>query len=51
MKVRDATKVMKADGWYSVATKGSHREFKHPTGYGSDYHRTSRSPSASRHIA
>jgi predicted RNA binding protein YcfA (HicA-like mRNA interferase family) len=22
---------LQADGWYLVATKGSHRQFKHPT--------------------
>jgi len=30
MKVRDAIKMIKADGWYLVATKGSHRQYKHP---------------------
>ena len=23
--------MLKADGWYLVAQKGSHRQFKHPT--------------------
>jgi len=31
MKVRDVIRLIEADGWYSVATKGSHRQFKHPT--------------------
>ncbi|MEW6716866.1 MAG: type II toxin-antitoxin system HicA family toxin [Chloroflexota bacterium] len=31
MKVRDAIKLIEADGWYLVATKGSHRQYKHPT--------------------
>jgi predicted RNA binding protein YcfA (HicA-like mRNA interferase family) len=31
MKVRDVIKKIEADGWYLVATKGSHRQFKHPT--------------------
>lgn len=31
MKVRDAIKLIEADGWYLVTTKGSHRQFKHPT--------------------
>jgi predicted RNA binding protein YcfA (HicA-like mRNA interferase family) len=31
MKVRDIIKQIEADGWYQVATKGSHRQYKHPT--------------------
>lgn len=31
MKVRDVLKLLKDDGWYLVATEGSHRQFKHPT--------------------
>ena len=31
MKIRDALKMIKADGWYLVATKGSHQQYKHPT--------------------
>lgn len=31
MKVRDAIKMIEADGWYLVARKGSHRQFKHPS--------------------
>jgi predicted RNA binding protein YcfA (HicA-like mRNA interferase family) len=34
MKVRDAIKLIEADGWYLVATKGSHRQYKHPTKLG-----------------
>ncbi len=30
MKVRDVIKVLEADGWYLVRTKGSHRQFRHP---------------------
>ena len=30
MKVRDVLKLLKADGWYLVATEGSHRQYKHP---------------------
>lgn len=30
-KVKDVIKMLEADGWYLVATKGSHRQFKHPT--------------------
>jgi predicted RNA binding protein YcfA (HicA-like mRNA interferase family) len=30
MKVRDVIKLIEADGWYIVATKGSHRQYKHP---------------------
>ena len=29
MKVRDVIKLIESDGWYLVATKGSHRQFKH----------------------
>lgn len=31
MKIRDVVKLIEADGWYMVATKGSHRQYKHPT--------------------
>jgi predicted RNA binding protein YcfA (HicA-like mRNA interferase family) len=30
MKVRDAIRLIEADGWFQVATRGSHRQFKHP---------------------
>jgi predicted RNA binding protein YcfA (HicA-like mRNA interferase family) len=30
MKVRDVIKLIEADGWYIVVTKGSHRQYKHP---------------------
>ena len=30
MKVRDVIKMVKNDGWHLVATKGSHRQYKHP---------------------
>jgi predicted RNA binding protein YcfA (HicA-like mRNA interferase family) len=30
-KVRDAVKLIEADGWRVMGTKGSHRQFKHPT--------------------
>jgi predicted RNA binding protein YcfA (HicA-like mRNA interferase family) len=30
MKVRDAIRMIEAEGWYLVHTKGSHRQFKHP---------------------
>jgi len=29
MKVRDAIRMIEEDGWYHVATRGSHRQFKH----------------------
>ena len=29
MKVRDIIKLIEADGWHVVATKGSHRQYKH----------------------
>ncbi len=31
MKIRDVIKLIEADGWYLVATKGSHRQYKHST--------------------
>ena len=30
MKVREVLRRLRADGWVRVATKGSHRQFKHP---------------------
>lgn len=30
MKVREVVKVLEADGWLMVATRGSHRQYKHP---------------------
>ncbi|HEY4745900.1 MAG TPA: type II toxin-antitoxin system HicA family toxin [Desulfuromonadaceae bacterium] len=29
-KIRDIIKKIKQDGWYLVATRGSHRQYKHP---------------------
>ena len=34
MKVRDIIKLIERDGWYLVAMKGSHRQYKHPTKVG-----------------
>jgi len=31
MKVSEALRMLKDDGWVLVATRGSHRQFKHPT--------------------
>lgn len=31
MKVREAIRLISGDGWFLVATRGSHRQFKHPT--------------------
>lgn len=31
MKVREIISLLKADGWYLVATKGSHQQYKHST--------------------
>lgn len=31
MKIRDITKLIETDGWYQVDTRGSHRQYKHPT--------------------
>jgi predicted RNA binding protein YcfA (HicA-like mRNA interferase family) len=30
VKVREAIKLIEADGWRHVRTKGSHRQFRHP---------------------
>jgi predicted RNA binding protein YcfA (HicA-like mRNA interferase family) len=30
MKVRDAITLIEKDGWHLVATRGSHRQYKHP---------------------
>jgi predicted RNA binding protein YcfA (HicA-like mRNA interferase family) len=31
MKIRDAIKLLKKDGWYLSRTRGSHRQYKHPS--------------------
>jgi predicted RNA binding protein YcfA (HicA-like mRNA interferase family) len=31
MKVSDILRMLAADGWYLVSTRGSHRQFKHPS--------------------
>ena len=31
MKVSEVLRMLQADGWYLVATRGSHRQFKHPS--------------------
>lgn len=30
MKVSDVLRLLQEDGWFLVATRGSHRQFKHP---------------------
>lgn len=30
MKVRDAIRLIQADGWYEIRRRGSHRQFRHP---------------------
>ena len=30
MKIRDIIVMLEDDGWYIVATRGSHRQYKHP---------------------
>jgi predicted RNA binding protein YcfA (HicA-like mRNA interferase family) len=34
VKVREVIRLLEADGWTLVMTKGSHRQFKHPTKVG-----------------
>lgn len=31
MKVRDIIRLIEADGWFLVTTRGSHRQYKHAT--------------------
>jgi len=31
MKVREVIRLIEADGWYLVATRGSHRQYRHPS--------------------
>jgi predicted RNA binding protein YcfA (HicA-like mRNA interferase family) len=31
MKVGDVLRLLREDGWLLVATRGSHRQFKHPS--------------------
>jgi predicted RNA binding protein YcfA (HicA-like mRNA interferase family) len=31
MKISEVLRLLAEDGWYLVATKGSHRQFKHAT--------------------
>ena len=31
MKVRDLLRIIEADGWYHARTRGSHRQYKHPS--------------------
>ena len=30
MKVRDVIRLIEGEGWFLVATRGSHRQYKHP---------------------
>ena len=30
MKVKDIIRLIEQEGWFLVATKGSHRQYKHP---------------------
>ncbi|MCH8185653.1 MAG: type II toxin-antitoxin system HicA family toxin [Chloroflexi bacterium] len=30
MKIRDIIRMIEADGWYMIATRGSHRQYRHP---------------------
>jgi predicted RNA binding protein YcfA (HicA-like mRNA interferase family) len=34
MKGRDVIRLIEGDGWFLVATRGSHRQYKHPTKLG-----------------
>lgn len=31
MKVRELLRLLEDDGWYLARTRGSHRQYKHPT--------------------
>lgn len=30
MKIKEVIKLIEKDGWVQIATRGSHRQFKHP---------------------
>jgi len=30
LKIREIIKIIEKDGWYKVAQKGSHKQYKHP---------------------
>ena len=30
MKISEILRMLQADGWFPVATRGSHRQYKHP---------------------
>ncbi len=34
MKVKEIIKLIENDGWYQVAMRGSHRQYKHPAKHG-----------------
>lgn len=34
MKVREVIRLLEADGWYLMTTRGSHQQYKHPTKLG-----------------
>jgi predicted RNA binding protein YcfA (HicA-like mRNA interferase family) len=34
MKVSELLRLLHANGWFLVATRGSHRQFKHPAKHG-----------------
>jgi predicted RNA binding protein YcfA (HicA-like mRNA interferase family) len=31
VKVKDIIELLEQDGWYLIRTRGSHRQYKHPT--------------------
>jgi predicted RNA binding protein YcfA (HicA-like mRNA interferase family) len=31
MKIRDVIQLIEEEGWYLIVTRGSHRQYKHPT--------------------
>lgn len=31
MKVRDVIKLIESDGWFYIKSKGSHKQYKHPS--------------------
>jgi predicted RNA binding protein YcfA (HicA-like mRNA interferase family) len=34
MKVREVVRMLEDDGWFVAATRGSHKQYKHPTNPG-----------------
>jgi predicted RNA binding protein YcfA (HicA-like mRNA interferase family) len=49
MKVRDAIRLLEGEGWFLVATRGSHRQYKHGSAGARDGGRQTFGRSCARH--